>query len=223
MIEPGQPPRELNRLDSKNWTPTPPEVEDQLIAALRQSAERIDALIIMDQVDVAETGAVTRRVLEAVAEIGRPPAGLRMLADSRRSLRVIPGSCLKMNRAELGVLLGRPAPARCRTDEDGGLGSCAATRPRGIHHAGGARACRRQRRRRGGPLAAAAGARPDRHRRGRRLRSPPIWPPPWPPALALDEVAATGQRGGVGRDPPTRHHRHGLEEQIAELLQIARP
>ena len=27
VIEPGKPPRELNRLDSKNWTPTPAEVE----------------------------------------------------------------------------------------------------------------------------------------------------------------------------------------------------
>ena len=27
VIEPGGPPRELNRLDSKNWTPTPPEIE----------------------------------------------------------------------------------------------------------------------------------------------------------------------------------------------------
>ena len=30
VIEPGHPPRELNRLDSKNWTPTPPEIEAEL-------------------------------------------------------------------------------------------------------------------------------------------------------------------------------------------------
>jgi bifunctional ADP-heptose synthase (sugar kinase/adenylyltransferase) len=69
VMEPGAPPRELNRLDSKNWTPTPAEVEDHLIAALRAESPRIDAMIIMDQVDLANTGAATRRVLEVVGEI----------------------------------------------------------------------------------------------------------------------------------------------------------
>ena len=66
VIEPGKPPRELNRLDTKNWTPTPAEVEQQLIAALRAEAEQIDALVIMDQVDLAGRGVVTAGVLEAV-------------------------------------------------------------------------------------------------------------------------------------------------------------
>jgi rfaE bifunctional protein kinase chain/domain len=111
VVETGKPPRELNRLDSKNWTPTPGEVENQLIEALRCQADRIDALIVMDQVDVAETGVVTRRVLDAVAEIAGRRPGLWILADSRRSLHGYPGVCLKMNRAELGMLLGEAAPA----------------------------------------------------------------------------------------------------------------
>jgi rfaE bifunctional protein kinase chain/domain len=111
VVEPDKPPRELNRLDSKNWTPTPHEVEDHLIGALRQHAEQIDALIIMDQVDVAETGAMTHRVLDAVGKIAYCRPQLRILADSRRSLRGYPAVCLKMNRAELGVLLGGTTPA----------------------------------------------------------------------------------------------------------------
>lgn len=105
IVEPGQPPRELNRLDSKNWTPTPAEVEDQLIAALRRHAGQMDALAIMDQVDLAETGVLTRRVLDAVGEIAAGRPELRILADSRRSLRGYPPVSLKMNRAELGMLL----------------------------------------------------------------------------------------------------------------------
>ena len=35
VLEPGRPPRELSRLDTKNWTPTPPEVEKRIIAALQ--------------------------------------------------------------------------------------------------------------------------------------------------------------------------------------------
>ncbi len=111
IVEAGKPPRELNRLDSKNWTPTPPEIENHLIEAFRRHAERLDALIVMDQVDIAETGVVTRRLLEAVGEIARRRPSLRVLADSRRSLRGYPAVCLKMNRAELGVLVGNTAPA----------------------------------------------------------------------------------------------------------------
>jgi rfaE bifunctional protein kinase chain/domain len=110
-IESGKAPRELNRLDSKNWSPTPAAVEDHLIDALRREADRIDALIVMDQVDVAETGVVTRRVLDAVRDMASARPGLWIVADSRRSLRDYRGVCLKMNRAELGVLLGAAPPA----------------------------------------------------------------------------------------------------------------
>ena len=106
VVEPDNPPRELNRLDSKNWTSTPKAVEDHFIAAVGHHAERVDALIIMDQVDVADTGVLTRRVLDAVGEIADRSPRLRILADSRRSLRGYPAVCLKMNRDELGVLLG---------------------------------------------------------------------------------------------------------------------
>ena len=116
VCESGKPPRELNRLDSKNWTPTPAEVEDRLIAALRQHADRIDALIIMDQVDKAETGAATRRVLEAVGDLAARRPALHVVADSRRSLRGYPSVALKMNRAELSMLLGT-APIRRAPDD----------------------------------------------------------------------------------------------------------
>jgi len=111
LVEPERPPRELNRLDSKNWTATPAEVEDQLIAAVERHAGQIDALAIMDQVDVAGTGVLTRRVLQAVGEIARRRPALRILADSRRSLRGYPPVSLKMNRVELGMLLDGPPPA----------------------------------------------------------------------------------------------------------------
>ena len=114
VIEPGAPPRELNRLDSKNWTPTPAEVEDRLIDALRELTPQIDAMVVMDQVDAPETGTLTRRVLEAVGRIACENPQLRILADSRRSLRDYPPVSLKMNRAELGVLLGCPPPADLR-------------------------------------------------------------------------------------------------------------
>lgn len=111
ICEPGQPPVELNRLDSKNWTPTPAAVEEHLIAALGKHAASIDALIIMDQVDEAETGVVTRRVLAAVAELAAARPELCILADSRRGVGGYPSVGLKMNRVELGMLLSSPPPS----------------------------------------------------------------------------------------------------------------
>lgn len=111
IVEPGRPPRELSRLDSKNWSPTPPEVEDLLIAAIERYGPCVDALTIMDQVTQADTGALTRRVVAAVGELAARFPRLRILADSRRSLRGYPPVSLKMNRDELGRLLDRPPPA----------------------------------------------------------------------------------------------------------------
>jgi len=110
MLDSQGPPRELNRLDSKNWTPTPATVEDHLIASLRSWIDRIDALILMEQVDTAETGAVTRRILDVVSQLAAQRPELCILADSRRSLRDYSSVILKMNRVELGMLLGGEPP-----------------------------------------------------------------------------------------------------------------
>lgn len=110
LIRPGQPPEELNRLDTKNWTPTPPKVEDRLIEAVRQLAPRVDALIVLDQVDVAETGVVTRRVLECLGEISRERPDLLIMADSRRGVKGWPALTFKMNANELAAMTGHSRP-----------------------------------------------------------------------------------------------------------------
>jgi rfaE bifunctional protein kinase chain/domain len=107
MLEPGRPPRELNRLDSKNWTPTPPALQEALAGAVASLAERIDGLIVMDQVDVAETGVVTSWLLEAIRGVAERRPELFIIADSRRSLRGFPPLCFKMNAAELGNFMGQ--------------------------------------------------------------------------------------------------------------------
>lgn len=108
VLQPGQPPRELNRLDTKNWTPTPPEVEDRIIAAVQAAARTADAVIVLDQVDIPETGVVTRRVLEAVAGVIASRPKLPIIADSRRGLGGFPAVIFKMNAAELAAMSGLP-------------------------------------------------------------------------------------------------------------------
>lgn len=106
VLEPGRPPRELNRLDSKNWTPTPAAVEDRLREAVRALAPEVDAIIVLDQVDLADTGVVTRRVLETLGEVARALPHRLIMADSRRGLRDFPPVIFKMNGRELGALTG---------------------------------------------------------------------------------------------------------------------
>jgi rfaE bifunctional protein kinase chain/domain len=107
VISPDQPPRELNRLDFKNWTPTPVALQRRLAEAVRDLAPRVDAIIVLDQVDVPETGVVTRRLLHAIRAIKKKLPHLLILADSRRGLEGYPAIALKMNRAELSRLAGK--------------------------------------------------------------------------------------------------------------------
>ena len=41
---------ELNRLDLKNWTPTPQRLEDEIIGILRDIGPECDAVMVVDQV-----------------------------------------------------------------------------------------------------------------------------------------------------------------------------
>jgi bifunctional ADP-heptose synthase (sugar kinase/adenylyltransferase) len=106
LVQEGKAPVELNRLDSKNWTPTPALVQGRLIDSVARLAPKVDTMILMDQVDLPETGVVTARLLEAVGCIVRELPPLLIIADSRRTLRGWPPVCLKMNAAELGSLTG---------------------------------------------------------------------------------------------------------------------
>lgn len=106
IVKPGKPPRELSRLDRKNWSPTPAPVERRIIKSLQSVAREIDALIVMDQVDVAGTGVITPAVLAAVAAVAHLRRKLPIIADSRRGLRGYPKIIYKMNGTELLALAG---------------------------------------------------------------------------------------------------------------------
>jgi rfaE bifunctional protein kinase chain/domain len=111
VIAPGQPPVELNRLDSKNWTATPRPLADQLAASVAELARQVNAFVLLEQVDQAETGVITSRLLQSVERVAAAARELVVLADSRRGLQNYPPVCLKMNRAELARLVARPAVA----------------------------------------------------------------------------------------------------------------
>jgi bifunctional ADP-heptose synthase (sugar kinase/adenylyltransferase) len=68
--------------------------------------EFVDAVIVMDQVDLPETGVVTQKMLEAIRDVAQAMPRLLILADSRRGLRGYPPVTFKMNAAELSALTG---------------------------------------------------------------------------------------------------------------------
>jgi ADP-heptose synthase, bifunctional sugar kinase/adenylyltransferase len=97
---------ELNRFDIKNWTPTPALLQGLIIGKLEEIAAQVDGIIILDQVNVPETGVVTRMVLDRIKRLAKEDSDLVVIADSRRSLRDFPPVIFKMNAAELRNLVG---------------------------------------------------------------------------------------------------------------------
>ncbi|MBM3860259.1 MAG: carbohydrate kinase [Verrucomicrobia bacterium] len=104
--------KELNRLDTKNWTPTPVAVQSAIIKSVRELAPKVDAIILLDQVDVAETGVVTKRLLSAIHQLASKHF---IIGDSRRGVRGWPPIALKMNANELVATgCGSAAELACR-------------------------------------------------------------------------------------------------------------
>ena len=125
MHERGTPPRELSRLDQKNWSPTPTVLEAALVRALLATAEKVHAVIVLDQVDIAGTGVVTRGLREALGSVSRSRPSLPILADSRRGLGDFPPAIFKMNARELGALTGLSPEAPLEGIEEAARGLAA--------------------------------------------------------------------------------------------------
>lgn len=106
LREPGKPPVELNRFDFKNWTPTPEAVQEKIVDAIANLTPVVDAMVLLDQVDLPDTGVITPKVLDAVTRMIQTRPDLLVIADSRRGFKDFPPATLKMNRRELASLAG---------------------------------------------------------------------------------------------------------------------
>ena len=105
----GRPPEELDRLDQKNWTPTPSALGARLADALALAAQGADAVIILEQVDLPNTGVVLRSWFAPESPVRRLLESQLVFADSRNGLSGWPAVIYKMNAAELAHLTGAPA------------------------------------------------------------------------------------------------------------------
>jgi rfaE bifunctional protein kinase chain/domain len=74
---------ELSRLDIKNRTPLPAEVEDELIASLRAAVSGAGAVLVSEYLGIENHGAVTERVRAEVLALAQANPAQVWLADSR--------------------------------------------------------------------------------------------------------------------------------------------
>lgn len=106
LQEAGQAPRERNRLDIKNRTPTPEPLQGSVIEGLNAIWPQVDALIVLDQVSEADCGVVTQRVRQQLARLGKAEPKKFVLADSRERIQLFQAVSLKPNQAECEKALG---------------------------------------------------------------------------------------------------------------------
>lgn len=74
---------ELERLDIKNRQRMPAAVEEQIIARLYEQAALVDGIVVADQVQEANCGAITDRVRDALADLAQAHPGVIIAVDSR--------------------------------------------------------------------------------------------------------------------------------------------
>jgi bifunctional ADP-heptose synthase (sugar kinase/adenylyltransferase) len=110
LHERGQPPRELNRLDIKNRTPTPGPLEDVAIEGLHAIWPQIDALIALDQVSEENCGVLTTRIRDELGRMGGKEPTKFVLADSRTQIGLFSCVSTKPNSSELRQYFPEPEP-----------------------------------------------------------------------------------------------------------------
>jgi len=133
---------EHNRYDTKNRTPTPDDVQRQVIASLDRLLGDLDAVIVLDQVEEDGCGVVTGRVVDALAERARRSTETIFWADSRRRIRQFRGVRIKVNQFEAAgrenprpgdvVPLDELAPAMERLRAAAGAPVCVSRGPEGM-------------------------------------------------------------------------------------------
>lgn len=100
MREPDGRVHELSRLDIKNRSPLPGELEDAVIQRLRALVPGADGIVIADQVQERNYGVVTDGVREALIELAGEHPAKSFIVDSRERIGAYRQIMLKPNDRE---------------------------------------------------------------------------------------------------------------------------
>lgn len=105
--------REINRLDIKNWTPTPGFLENKIIKNLYCLAQEADAVIALDQAAEDNCGVITEKVRIALSELTNNNKDLIVYSDSRARISMFDNVIIKCNHYEAvkaAIAGGQPEP-----------------------------------------------------------------------------------------------------------------
>ena len=91
---------EHSRYDTKNRQPTPPNVVQSVIDSLSQLVSDVDAVIVMDQVEARDCGAITAPVRDHLAQLATDNPDVVFWADSRRRIHEFRNVMIKPNQFE---------------------------------------------------------------------------------------------------------------------------
>jgi len=105
--EPDGQEHEIQRLDIKNRSPLPADVQDQVIAHLQRLVPKVDAVIVADQVQERNCGVITDRVRDEIGYLALTYPDKIFAADSRERIGLFRHVIIKPNRRE-AILAVRP-------------------------------------------------------------------------------------------------------------------
>ncbi len=98
--EPDGQEHEIQRLDIKNRSPLPADVEEQVIAHLRAMVPKVGTVIVADQVQEHNCGVITDRVREEIGQLALRYPDKVFAADSRQRIGLFRHVIIKPNRHE---------------------------------------------------------------------------------------------------------------------------
>lgn len=98
---------EINRLDIKNRFPLPAEVEEEILARLRELVPEVEAVVVADQVQERNCGVITDQVREEIGRLALAYPDKVFAADSRERIGLFRHVIIKPNRRE-ATLAVRP-------------------------------------------------------------------------------------------------------------------
>ena len=97
---PGEIPKEMSRLDIKNRKPLAADIEDLIIATLREIVPQVNGVAISDQVQERNCGVITDRVRAELATLAKKYPEIFFLVDSRTRISEFKGVAIKPNSFE---------------------------------------------------------------------------------------------------------------------------
>ncbi len=102
---------EHERYDTKNRQATSASVQAKIIESLDSLLPRLEAVVVLDQVEEPECGVVTTRVREALAQRAKRYPDVVFWVDSRRRINEFRGMTIKPNQFE-AMGIDNPPPGQ---------------------------------------------------------------------------------------------------------------